>query len=1321
MNLKGLKLPKLVHGLIYAAGCLLVLGALIIGLANTAWFRGVLQHRIQSGLAQVTGGTVEIAGMDFQPLGLRIRIHRLVIHGLEKDAKDPLFAAQDVVVNVSPESLLRFRLQLRNLQWQEADIHVRTYPDGSTNLPGAAVYPEQGQTVADLLDLGINRLTLSHTTLQWNNQRIPLQAIARNVAIQLHVTQQRQYFGTVASSGAAFNWKGRTLPPLSFATTFNLSGNQVEVPGLTWQIENVRGHLAGTLRWMPRLAGNFEFRTNGGLQTLARALKIAPLESGYLYVDGKGTYDAKGLSVKGRVRARELKLKTPEVDPGVLRLVTDYAFAGDTLRFPNFSLAGLKARAQGNATLSLAKARPEVTIHSKFEQLDLAALMQVIPSSAGTSRLLHPQSVISGTLDANWQQRSGLQSQFDLQFQPPEEPTASGLLLNGHAQGSLDLGSRVLLTLNDGRISTPHSSLSAQGAFGGTRSSLAIKFVTSDFEEWRPVATVLIETRNPVPVTLHSQTVFTGSISGTFSNPEIEGKVSIGTFNYGGWAWDSFQAGIMVSPQRARIQSGQLKLGKSLLTLSAEASLVGWKLEPYSAVRLQATAQETPVAGLRAALELKPSMQGLISGQIQAEGTVESISGHGQIAARKGEFAGFPFDSLSANILATKSNWEISDLQLVEGQGRARGHMQINLVQRTFSAKAQGRNFPLGHIHMVTPEQAGAKSGHGVSGLVSFDLQGGGSFDNAQLQLSVDATDLAWKGQPLGSIHGEAEWQGQEIKLRIKGGGEQAGDFQIAGNLETRDGWPLHLSGQYSSLPVAPWIEEFSGHSMAAAVSASGSFALEGPLTDKKRFAGSSQIQQLEISFPALTLTNKEPVEVRYADNNIKFEQFRLQGQSTNFEVGGSIHFGHPPTLDISARGQAAANLLSLAASGIQATGESNLQVRIRGSLAEPQLSGEIQVKDVGLGYTDLPFRLNALNGTIKLEGERAVISSLKGTIGGGTVNLAGFLVLQETPRYQVRADLSQIRVRYPSDFTSVLSGNLRLAGTFDQGQLSGDIAVRNLFANESLSLVSLLSGPSVFGGPSVASSESFASSISLNVTLASARPVRVETHDLRLVSDIELQLQGTLANPVAVGNIYLRSGDAIFRGNRYTLTRGDISMTNPFRTEPVLDLQVHTNIDRYDLTLEISGPTDQIRFSYRSDPPLPTQDILSLLAFGYSRRLEEFAPEAKNPVSSAGASALLSTALSSQVTGRIQRLFGVSRIKYSPTSAELGTLGGPVLTVEQQLSPNLTLTYQTSTANSQYRVIEFEYTFSPRMSVRGFRDQNGIFGLELKFRKRFR
>ena len=1322
MKLRNLRLPRPIHWLIYALGVLLVLCAVVIGLASTGWFRHILRHRIEASLSQITGGKVEIAGLGFRPLDLRVSARLLVIHGLEKDARQPLFSAQDVVVNVSPDTLTQFRLVLRTLEWQQADLHVMTYPDGSTNLPGTSVSPEHGQSLAALLDMGIERMTLSHTTLHWNNQRIPIQVAAHNVALQLHVSEDHHYLGTIASSDAVFNWKSTTSPPLTFATTFKLSSDQVQVSALSWQIKNLRGHLAGAFHWIPQLAGNFEFRTNGGLQEFARALKITSLESGYLYLDGKGTYGEKGFSLKGRMQARELMLKVPRFKPGVLSIAADYEFARSQLRLTNFTFAGLNARAEGDATVSLGHAAPRITLRSRFTNLSLSALMQAVPASSATIGIIHPRAVISGVVNASWQKPSRLQGQFDLQLRPPAGSAPTGLPLSGHAQGSFDLGREVLLTLKEAQISTPHSTMGAQGTFGTTRSSLAIKFVTSDFEEWRPVAKALIETRNPLPIKLRSQAVFIGNVSGTFSNPEIDGHIAAGSFNYGGWVWDSFQAGILVSPHRARIQSGRVKLGANSLTFDADVSLIHWKLEPYSAVHLQATARETPVAGLRAALSLKPSMKGLLTGQVQAEGTVENLSGHGQLAIYKGEFAGLPFDSFSANIVASKSAWDVSDIKLAEGRGRASGRIQINPIQRTFSADLHGREFPLDQIHFLKPQETGTKSPAEVSGLVNFDLKGQGTFDNAQVHSTMDVTQLAWKGKSLGSVHGEAEWQGQQIKLQIKGGGGQAGNFQVSGDMETRGNWPLHLSGQYTDFRADPWIEEFSSHAMSAKVIASGSFDVSGPFKEKSQLVGRSRIQALEINIPSFKLTNEGPVEVSYAGRNLKFNQFRLQGPSTNFEVGGSVHLGHPPSLDFSARGKAAATLLSLVASGIQATGESNLELRLTGTPDDPQLNGTVDVKDVGLSYNNLPFRLSALNGTVKLLGERAIISSLKGSIGGGGASFTGFVALREPLRYRLQTELSQVRVRYPSDFTSVLDGKLTLAGTSEQGQLSGDVSVRNIFANENLNLIDLIAGTGIRGGPSLGVPSAFTSGISINVHLASIRPVRIETRNIRLVSDIDLHLQGTLANPVAVGNVYLRSGSAIFRGNRYTLTRGDISMTNPFQTEPVLDMQVQTRIDKYDLTLEVSGPPDQIRLSYRSDPPLPTEDILSLLAFGYSKRLQEFAPQPTSPFSSSGAaSALLSQALSSQVSGRIQRLFGVSRIKLSPTSGEVGTLGGPVLTVEQQISPELTLTYQTSTANSLYRVVEFDWTVSPRMSVRGFRDQNGIIGVELKFRKRFK
>jgi translocation and assembly module TamB len=222
-------------------------------------------------------------------------------------------------------------------------------------------------------------------------------------------------------------------------------------------------------------------------------------------------------------------------------------------------------------------------------------------------------------------------------------------------------------------------------------------------------------------------------------------------------------------------------------------------------------------------------------------------------------------------------------------------------------------------------------------------------------------------------------------------------------------------------------------------------------------------------------------------------------------------------------------------------------------------------------------------------------------------------------------------------------------------------------------------------------------------------------------MGDIDIRVQGTVANPVQVGSIHFLSGEGVFRGNRYTLVRGDISLTNPFRTQAYVDLEAQTRVERYELKVDISGPFDRLKFAYRSDPPLPTADIFSLLALGYARQEEVFSTASANPLRTVGASALLSEALSSQVTGRIQHLFGVSRIKIDPNVGVPGFGSGARVTVEQQVTRDLTLTYVTNTSSSQYRIIQFELAVSDNVSVLGIRDQNGIFGLEFRFRHRFK
>ena len=53
------------------------------------------------------------------------------------------------------------------------------------------------------------------------------------------------------------------------------------------------------------------------------------------------------------------------------------------------------------------------------------------------------------------------------------------------------------------------------------------------------------------------------------------------------------------------------------------------------------------------------------------------------------------------------------------------------------------------------------------------------------------------------------------------------------------------------------------------------------------------------------------------------------------------------------------------------------------------------------------------------------------------------------------------------------------------------------------------------------------------------------------------------------------------------------------FRLDPVISLEAATTIRQYEVTVNFSGPASHLTMSYRSDPPLPSSDIIALLALG--------------------------------------------------------------------------------------------------------------------------
>jgi len=225
------------------------------------------------------------------------------------------------------------------------------------------------------------------------------------------------------------------------------------------------------------------------------------------------------------------------------------------------------------------------------------------------------------------------------------------------------------------------------------------------------------------------------------------------------------------------------------------------------------------------------------------------------------------------------------------------------------------------------------------------------------------------------------------------------------------------------------------------------------------------------------------------------------------------------------------------------------------------------------------------------------------------------------------------------------------------------------------------------------------------------------------LQADADLRIRGTASNPGVLGRVTITEGQLIFFGSTYTVNTGTIGFYNPVRIDPILDLSLETTAKGVDVVLRVTGPVDNMKLSYTSDPPLQFQEIVGLLAAGTTPTSDPtlLANQPSQPAQSyqqMGESALVGRAIADPVASQLQRVFGVSQFKVDPAFTSGSELPTAQLTLQQQIASNLTFTYVTPLNSSNTQIIRVEWALNPQWSAVAMRDQNGIFSVNFVYKK---
>ena len=290
--------------------------------------------------------------------------------------------------------------------------------------------------------------------------------------------------------------------------------------------------------------------------------------------------------------------------------------------------------------------------------------------------------------------------------------------------------------------------------------------------------------------------------------------------------------------------------------------------------------------------------------------------------------------------------------------------------------------------------------------------------------------------------------------------------------------------------------------------------------------------------------------------------------------------------------------------------GSAALDVDVKGTVGRPVLSGsgDMTVNVARMSDPTLPAIQN-FKARLNFANDKLTLEQFGGELSGGRFTVTGGVTFPKLTEpnldFQFKADSALIARN--DTLTARADADIKITGPFNSANVTGTIASTNSQFLKNLDLLPIgLPGRPAPQPP--ASRPNFSipqpplRDWKFNVTIKTKDPflIRGNLANGRAITD--LSLTGTGLRPVLQGWVRLDNVDATLPFSRLEIASGFLYFDPGDPLNPKIDIHGKSVIRDYTINVYIYGTTLSPEAIFTSEPPLPQEEIISLLATGATR-----------------------------------------------------------------------------------------------------------------------
>jgi TamB, inner membrane protein subunit of TAM complex len=1314
-----------------------------------------LRHLAERGGAAYLKRDFTIGRLSVRLLSGHFVVENLRIGGLDPGDR-PFLTARSIEVSMNYSAFAHREVLIDSVVMSDWQMLVETWSNGRHSFPKFTRDSSEPKG-PKLFTTTVRRVLARRGQFIFEDHGVPWSTVARNLEVE--VTKGTGYGGTARFSGGTVAIQQYLPMRTDMSATFTIDGPLLHLSRIDLASDGSHSDVTGVidmLHWPEQtwnVRSTVDFPRMREIFFAREAWRVAGQGrfTGVFHLF-KGGRDLSGTFTSAEARVNDLRF--PDLRGSLRWLPHRFEVTNATSRFYggrlgfDYSIAPLGA-----------PTRPTASFDTRYDRVDLSTFSNALefPGIRLAGRL-------SGHTGLEWPlgrfvDRRG---DGDLDVAPPAGVTPLGRTVppsrlaseraRPGAWGPFNPDPRLLgdvpvggslhfkldpewVTLAPSALATPATYVAFDGRTAyGDRSAIPFHVTSADWQESdRVLAGIMTAFGAPtgaVPVSGSGE--FDGVMRLSFKRPRIEGHFTGDGMRAWDVTWGRGSADLVIEDGYVALTNARVTDGTALIETEGRFALGYPRKDGGEEINARIRVTRWGLEDLRHAFVLDEwPLEGRLSGEFHLYGKYETPYGFGRLQIDEGSAWHETFETGSASLRFEGNGVRLDGIEATKAEGRMTGAAFVGWGG-SYSFNFTGRRVPVEAVHALNFPQAP------LSGLLDFTAGGSGLFESPQYDVRVSVADLYLKDEGVGALTARLGVRNNTLSIELEAASPRL-VVSGAGRVALTPEADAEITFRVTDTSLDPYVRAFHPDlSPFTTAVASGTVRVAGELMNTQHLLVDVRVEALTLHLFDYTVRNDGPVRVAYDHQTVRLSQFRLVGEDTRLDVGGTVDLGSN-RIAIKATGDANLGILQGFMRDIRSSGQAGLTAEVTGAIDQPVFSGEATIAGGRVRHFSLPHSLEAINGRVGFDASGLRLDGITARLGGGLVRFGGRISMNgyRPGEFNLTATGEGMRLRYPEGFRSVVDADLSLRGPFDSPVLGGTVTVRSsVWARRFETSVNLLEfvGRATPLGPEAPVS---GFPLRFDVRLVAPSTLRIENNVARIVSSADLVLRGTYDHPLLFGRAEIERGDVSFEGKRYVVTRGTIDFSNPNRIEPFFDVEAQTRVrvpgQNYIVTLNAAGTFSRLQWGINSDPPLPTVDVLSLLLSDTAPTDPELAalerPDAaKQQLLQARAAQLLVSPLSSEVGRVVEQTLGVDTFQITPSLTDPAAqssrlVPGARLTIGKRISNRVYLTFsQSLSASSTTRdqVILLEYDQTDLLSWVLSQNEDRTYALDVRVRHTF-